>query len=166
MAIAQILRRGLGVSALAALTTFAVLSGVYPQSTDPNHPAPLGPGVNRGNVRQNPGRAILSTFLRAPVISMWTWRSRRCACSARRCARQRHSRLHPNDTPSFAFGGNRVAMMKHCAQARGLSKDATLSGDRGAGGRSRESGTGRFDRFRPQSPRRAIDLRPSSVGHI
>ena len=50
MAIAEVLRRRLGGSALAALTTFALLSGLSAQSTDPNHPAPLGPGVNRGNV--------------------------------------------------------------------------------------------------------------------
>src|ERR1700688_4869764 len=50
MAIAEVLRRRLGGAALAALTTFALLSGVSAQSTDPNHPAPLGPGVNRGNV--------------------------------------------------------------------------------------------------------------------
>ena len=65
MAIAEILRRGLGGSALAALTTFAVLSGVYAQSTDLNNPAPLGPGVNRGNV-DNSGKGHTFYFYAGP----------------------------------------------------------------------------------------------------
>jgi hypothetical protein len=51
--------------ALAALTTFAVLSGLSAQSTDPNHPAPLGPGVNRGNV-DNSGKGHTFYFYAGP----------------------------------------------------------------------------------------------------
>ena len=65
MAIAEVLRRRLGGSALAALTTFALLSGVSAQSTDPNHPAPLGPGVNRGNV-DNSGKGHTFYFYAGP----------------------------------------------------------------------------------------------------
>jgi hypothetical protein len=65
MAIAEVLRRRLGGSALAALTTFALLSGVSAQSTDPNHPAPVGPGVNRGNV-DNSGKGHIFYFYAGP----------------------------------------------------------------------------------------------------
>ena len=60
MAIAKVLRRPLGGSALAALTTFAVQSGA-----DPNHPAPLGPGVNRSNV-DNSGKGHTFYFYAGP----------------------------------------------------------------------------------------------------
>ncbi len=44
---------------------FALLSGVSAQSTDPNHPAPLGPGVNRGNV-DNSGKGHTFYFYAGP----------------------------------------------------------------------------------------------------
>ncbi len=61
MAIAKVLRRPLGGSALAALTTFAVQS----RQADPNHPAPLGPGVNRSNV-DNSGKGHTFYFYAGP----------------------------------------------------------------------------------------------------
>jgi hypothetical protein len=42
-----------------------VLSGVSAQSTDPNHPAPLAPGVNRGNV-DNSGKGHTFYFYAGP----------------------------------------------------------------------------------------------------
>ena len=143
MAIAQVLRRRLGGSALAALTTFALLSGVSAQSTDPNHPAPLGPGVNRGNV-DNSGKGHTFYFYAGPGHIDVDMAFEEMGLFGAPLRQTTTLRLRPNDISKFAFGGNRIAMTKHSAQARGLSTDTMLSEDRGAGARrSRESGTGR-----------------------
>jgi hypothetical protein len=51
--------------ALALLTIFCALAVAFAQSTDPNHPAPLGPGVNRGNV-DNSARGHTFYFFAGP----------------------------------------------------------------------------------------------------
>ncbi|MFZ0205883.1 MAG: hypothetical protein WAL59_07160 [Roseiarcus sp.] len=48
MAIAEVLRRRLG--GFRGAHNVRRAERVTAQSTDPNHPAPLGPGVNRCNV--------------------------------------------------------------------------------------------------------------------
>jgi hypothetical protein len=65
MVISELARRKLAKSALAILTTLCLSTGVLAQSTDPDHPAPLGPGVNRGNV-DNSGRGHTFYFLAGP----------------------------------------------------------------------------------------------------
>src|SRR5579863_2708070 len=50
----------------ALLITAGLLTGSSAQSTDPDHPAPLGPGVNRGNV-DNFGRGHTFYFFAGPV---------------------------------------------------------------------------------------------------
>jgi hypothetical protein len=65
MAFLEISRRRLAGSALAAVMTLGLPSVVHAQSTDPNHPAPLGPGVNRGNV-DNSGKGHTFYFYAGP----------------------------------------------------------------------------------------------------
>ena len=65
MALLEVWRRGLAGSALAAVMTLCLPSVIHAQSTDPNHPAPLGPGVNRGNV-DNLGKGHTSYFYAGP----------------------------------------------------------------------------------------------------
>jgi hypothetical protein len=65
MAIPEVARRKLAKSALAIFTTLCVWSGAPAQSTDPDHPAPLGPGINRGNV-DNSGRGHTFFFFTGP----------------------------------------------------------------------------------------------------
>ena len=83
MTISAVARCKLAKLALAILATLCLLTGASAQSTDPDHPAPLGPGVNRGNV-DNSGGATLS--ISSPGRAIWTsiWPSKRWACSARR----------------------------------------------------------------------------------
>jgi hypothetical protein len=50
MAMPDVARRKLTKLVLAIFTTFCLLGGASAQSTDPDRPAPLGPGLNRGNV--------------------------------------------------------------------------------------------------------------------
>src|ERR1700678_1001373 len=65
MAIPEVARRTLAKLALAIFTTLCLLSGASAQSTDPDHPAPLGPGINRGNV-DNSGRGHTFFFFAGP----------------------------------------------------------------------------------------------------
>ena len=65
MAVFEVSRRRLARAALAAVTTLGPPSVVHAQSTDPNHPAPLGPGVNRGNV-DNSGKGHTFYFYAGP----------------------------------------------------------------------------------------------------
>jgi hypothetical protein len=65
MAIPEVARRKLAKLVLAIFTTFCLLSGAWAQSTDPNRPAPLGPGINRGNV-DNSGRGHTFFFFAGP----------------------------------------------------------------------------------------------------
>lgn len=65
MAIPEVARRKLAKLALAIFTTLCLLSGASAQSTDPDHPAPLGPGLNRGNV-DNSGRGHTFFFFAGP----------------------------------------------------------------------------------------------------
>jgi len=65
MVIPELARRKLAKSALAILTTLCLSTGVLAQSTDPDHPAPLGPRVNRGNV-DNSGRGHTFFFFAGP----------------------------------------------------------------------------------------------------
>jgi hypothetical protein len=57
----------LGSCAVVALAVgmSSLLTGASAQSTDPDHPAPLGPGVNRGNV-DNFGRGNTFYFFAGP----------------------------------------------------------------------------------------------------
>ena len=145
MAIAEVLRRRLGGSALAALTTFALLSGVSAQSTDRSQPS-RAPRAGR-EPRQ------CRQFREGPYFLLLCGaRSYRCGHGVRgdglvrRAAapdnkfrplqRQRHSRLAT--TPWYSRWRNTRA-------GRGPFDCYTmLSEDRGAGARrSRESRTGR-----------------------
>ena len=69
MAIPEVARRQLAQLALAIFTTLCLTlglsTGASAQSTDPDHPAPLGPGLNRGNV-DNSGRGHTFFFLAGP----------------------------------------------------------------------------------------------------
>jgi hypothetical protein len=65
MAFSEISRRRLAGSALAAIMTLGLPSVIQAQSTDPDHPAPLGPGVNRGNV-DNLGKGHTFYFYAGP----------------------------------------------------------------------------------------------------
>jgi hypothetical protein len=65
MADAGIARRKIAKSALAMFATLCLLSAAAAQSPDPDHPAPLGPGVNRGNV-DNSGRGHTFYFFVGP----------------------------------------------------------------------------------------------------
>ena len=65
MAIPEVARCKLAKLALAIFTTLCLLSGASAQSTDPDHPAPLGPGLNRGNV-DNSGRGHTFFFFAGP----------------------------------------------------------------------------------------------------
>jgi hypothetical protein len=65
MALLEISRRRLAASAVAAVMMLALPSVVDAQSTDPDHPAPLGPGVNRGNV-DNLGKGHTFYFYAGP----------------------------------------------------------------------------------------------------
>jgi hypothetical protein len=94
MTIPEVARRKLAKLALAILTTLCLLTGASAQSIDPDHPAPLGPGVNRGNV-DNSGRGHTFFFFAGPggvgggrAISTSKWPSKRWACSARRYAKR------------------------------------------------------------------------------
>jgi hypothetical protein len=65
MATSGLAGRRLARFALAILTTLCLLTNPSAQSTDPDHPAPLGPGVNRGNV-DNSGRGHTFYFFAGP----------------------------------------------------------------------------------------------------
>jgi len=65
MAVPEVVRRKRAKVALAIFTTLCLLSGASAQSTDPDHPAPLGPGINRGNV-DNSGRGHTFFFFAGP----------------------------------------------------------------------------------------------------
>ena len=65
MAPSGLARRRQARFALAILTTLCLLTSASAQSTDPDHPAPLGPGVNRGNV-DNSGRGHTFYFFAGP----------------------------------------------------------------------------------------------------
>src|SRR5271170_4811692 len=65
MATSGLARRSLARFALAMLATLCLLANASAQSTDPDHPAPLGPGVNRGNV-DNSGRGHTFYFFAGP----------------------------------------------------------------------------------------------------
>src|SRR5208282_6383122 len=58
-------RRILPTLALVILAMLCLPSVASAQSTDPDHPAPLGPGVNRGNV-DNSGRGHTFFFFAGP----------------------------------------------------------------------------------------------------
>ena len=65
MAFLEVSQRRLAGAALAAVMALGLPSIVHAQSTDPNHPAPLGPGVNRGNV-DNSGKGHTFYFYAGP----------------------------------------------------------------------------------------------------
>jgi hypothetical protein len=65
MAIPEVARRKRATLVLAIVTTLCLVSGAPAQSTDPDHPAPLGPGINRGNV-DNSGRGHTFFFFAGP----------------------------------------------------------------------------------------------------
>jgi hypothetical protein len=65
MAIPEVARRELAKLALTIFTTLCLMSGASAQSTDPDHPVPLGPGINRGNV-DNSGRGHTFFFFAGP----------------------------------------------------------------------------------------------------
>ena len=69
MAIPEVARRQLAQLVLAIFTalclTLGLSTGASAQSTDPDHPAPLGPGLNRGNV-DNSGRGHTFFFFAGP----------------------------------------------------------------------------------------------------
>jgi hypothetical protein len=69
MAIPDVARRKFAQLALAIFTTLCLplglSTGASAQSTDPDHPAPLGPGLNRGNV-DNSGRGHTFFFFAGP----------------------------------------------------------------------------------------------------
>jgi hypothetical protein len=65
MAIPLIVRRGLAIFALAIFAMLCLPGLSSAQSTDPDHPAPLGPGVNRGNV-DNSGKGHTFYFFVGP----------------------------------------------------------------------------------------------------
>src|SRR5271156_5373515 len=65
MAVPVTVRRDLATFALLIFATLCLPSLASAQSTDPDHPAPLGPGVNRGNV-DNSGRGHTFYFYAGP----------------------------------------------------------------------------------------------------
>jgi hypothetical protein len=65
MAIPGTLRRDLAAFALVIFATLCLPGLASAQSTDPDHPAPLGPGVNRGNV-DNSGKGHTFYFFAGP----------------------------------------------------------------------------------------------------
>jgi hypothetical protein len=65
MATSGLARHRLARFAFAILATLCLLTNASGQSTDPDHPAPLGPGVNRGNV-DNSGRGHTFYFFAGP----------------------------------------------------------------------------------------------------